>query len=332
MLKKLIMAVATALSMTSCNNEKWIKEEGKVHGTLYHLTYLSPDGKSLRAEYEKEFNEFDMSLSTFKDNSIISRINKNDTTVEVDSLFRTVFEESIRISEATDGAFDITVAPLVNAWGFGFDSKDDITEKQIEEILSHVGYKKVRLEGNKLRKDDPQIMLDASAIAKGYSSDVVAQLLEKNGVKRYLVEIGGECTIKGMNPNGQRWSIGITKPVDDSTQQQNELQSIVELTDCGMATSGNYRQFYYKDGKKYAHTINPKDGHPVNHSLLSATIVANNCMEADALATACMVMGQEKALETIEKMQGVECYLICSGDSGEYKTIWSSGFEKMLKK
>lgn len=178
-------------------------------------------------------------------------------------------------------------------------------------------------------KDDPEVMLDASAIAKGYSSDVVAALLEKNGVENYMVEIGGECVVKGHNDKGQKWTMGITKPVDDSTQSQNELQTIIKIDKGGLATSGNYRRFYYKDGKKYAHTIDPKTGYPVQHSLLSATIYAPNCMEADAYATACMVLGVEKALELIESTPGLEGYFIYTDKDGKYATAETKGFEAL---
>ena len=324
-----ILTIAALLSGCDNKQSSYLKEEGRVHGTIYHMTYEKADGASLQDEYIKEFEDFDMSLSTFKDSSIISRINKNDTTVRTDEYFNTVFAEGEKISELTNGAFDMTVAKLVNAWGFGFDKKDNVTEEEIAELKKHMGYKKVRLEGDRVIKEDTAIMLDASAIAKGYSSDVVGKLLEKNGVENYMVEIGGECTIKGLNPKGKKWSIGITKPVDDSTQMQNEIQEVVYLTDCGLATSGNYRQFYHKDGKKYSHTIDPRTGHPVDHTLLSTSVIAKSCMEADALATACMVLGLDSAKQMIEKIDGVEALFISSDERGKYDITKTSGFGKI---
>src|SRR5574344_1180968 len=310
----------------------YLHEEGHVHGTTYHITYEAPEGKSLQTEYEAEFKQFDLSLSTFEPQSIISRINKNDSNVKIDNNFRTVFEEGEKVSAASGGAFDMTVAPLVNAWGFGFDKKDHVTESQVKEIMKHVGYQKVKIEGDHLIKSDPAIMLDASAIAKGYSSDVVARLLEKHGVKNYMVEIGGECVVKGHNQEGKNWTMGITKTVDDSTQQQNELQQIIEMSHGGLATSGNYRQFYYKNGKKFAHTIDPHTGHPVNHSLLSSTIYAPTCMEADAYATACMVLGIDKAMSLIEAHPELEGYFIFSDANNKYDVKFTSGFKNMIKK
>lgn len=310
----------------------YLYEEGRVHGTEYHITYETKDGQSLQKIYEDEFKQFDLALSTFEKNSIISRINQNDTTVRSNTYFTTVFNMAQEVSAATNGAFDMTVAPLVNAWGFGFDKKDNVTEEQVKELLKHVGYQKVRLEGDRIIKDDPAIMLDASAIAKGYSSDVVAQLLEKHGVENYMVEIGGECVVKGHNAKGKEWTLGIQKPVDDSTQMQNEIESAIRLGKGGIATSGNYRQYYYKDGKKYAHTIDPKTGHPVNHSLLSATIYAPTCMEADAFATACMVLGVDSAMKVIESRPELEGYFIFTDKKDKYDVVYTKGFEKMLVK
>lgn len=310
---------------------KYLKETGFVHGTIYNITYESPEGQSYQKEYEKEFKNFDLSLSTFEKNSIISRINRNEKNVILDDNFKTVFNAGEQISKHTDGAFDMTVAPLVNAWGFGFDKHKSVTEAEVKEIMKNMGYWKVKIQNNRLIKQNNKIMLDASAIAKGYSSDVVARLLEKHGVKNYMVEIGGECAIKGKNAKGERWSIGITKPQDDSTQNQQEIQNIVFLNEGGLATSGNYRQFYYKNGKKYAHTIDPKTGHPVNHSLLSATIHAKDCMTADAYATACMVMGVEKSIKLIEATPGLEGYFIYSDKKNKYDTKMTSGFKKFLE-
>ena len=309
---------------------QYLHEEGQVHGTFYHITYETADGKSLQEEYEAEFQRFDLSVSAFNDSSIISRINRNDTAVKTDYYFNTVFTTAEKVSEKTDGAFDITVAPLVNAWGFGFKHNTKVNDSTIAELLKHTGYKKVMLAGDRVVKSDTCVMLDASAIAKGYSSDVVAQLLEKHGIKNYMVEIGGECVISGVNDKGKKWRLGITKPVDDSLNRQDELQTIIELNNGGLATSGNYRRFYYKDGKKYAHTINPKTGYPAQHSLLSATIYGPTCIEADAYATACMVMGLEKAVKLVESIPELEGYFIYSNANGEYETTSTSGFKKLI--
>lgn len=302
--------------------------EGKIHGTYYHITYLQPDGIDLQDSIEAEMRRFEQSLSAFDSTSVISRINRNEA-MRTDSLFEAMFEEAMMVSELTGGAFDITVAPLVNAWGFGFRSSQFPSEEQIDSIRDFVGYTKVALNNHTIYKDDPRIMLDAGAIAKGYSVDVVAQLLSRFGCENYLVEIGGEVACRGKNPKGKDWSVGISKP-EDNPLPTNDIQQVLRLTDRAVATSGNYRQFYYRDGKKYSHTIDPRTGYPVNHNLLSATIVARSCMHADALATACMVLGVEEALQLCENDASVEGYFIYSqGDS--LKTCFSSDFEKYMK-
>lgn len=322
--------ISTTKTETPTNERKYLHEEGQVHGTFYHITYESEDGNSLQKEYEEEFKRFDLSVSAFNDSSIISRINRNDTAVRIDHYFKTVFETAEKVSEKTDGSFDITVAPLVNAWGFGFKHNVEVNDTTIKELLKHIGFKKISLKGDRIVKSDTCIMLDASAIAKGYSSDVVAQLLESHGVKNYMVEIGGECVVKGVNEKGRKWRLGITKPVDDNSNHQEALQSIIELSKGGLATSGNYRRFYYKNGKKYAHTINPITGYPAEHNLLSATIYGPTCIEADAYATACMVMGLEKAMKLIETTPELEGYFIFSNDKGEYETSYTTGFKQLL--
>ena len=260
----------------------------------------------------------------FNQQSIISRINRNDS-VTTDELFNTMFREAMAISQLSDGAFDITVAPLVNAWGFGFKHSIDIEPNVIDSLHQFVGYQKIRMQDGKIVKDDPRTMLDCSAIAKGYACDVVADTLEAYGCTDFCIEIGGELVVKGLNSKGVNWHIAINKPVEDSLCVNSEIQEIVELTNCGMATSGNYRNFYEIDGKKYAHTIDPRTGYPVQHNLLSATIVAPDCMTADAWATACMVAGFEKAQIWIKNRSDLKGYLIYEED-GVIKTWKSDDF------
>lgn len=312
--------------------KEYIHNEGKAQGTYYSATYLQPDGKDLQAEIEKLFNEFDLSLSTYNPNSIISKINKNNDSVVTDVYFETMFEAAQKVSEHTNGAFDITVAPLVNAWGFGFGNHERNKAPDVEKLLTLVGYQKVKLVNHKLIKENPDIMIDASAIAQGYSADLIAQLFEKNNCENYMIDIGGEIVCKGVNPKGELWHIGIDKPVDDPENANGELQTIVNVSNVGLTTSGNYRQFYYKDGKKLAHTINPRTGLPVEHNLLSATVVASNCTLADAYATAFMVLGVDSALKVCKTIEGMDCYLIYTDKDGQYQVTYTEGFKKYLKK
>lgn len=302
---------------------------GLVFGTVYNITYQH-DG-DLKSEIEAELKRFDYSLSPFNDSSIISRVNRNEELV-TDSFFQKCFYRSMEVSHETKGAFDITIAPLANAWGFGFKKGAFPDSAMIDSLREITGYKKVKLEDGKVVKEDPRIMLSCSAVAKGYSVDVVAQLLERKGIKNYMVDIGGEVVVKGKNPKDGLWRIGINKPIDDSLSVRQDLQTVLELTDLGMATSGNYRNFYYKDGKKYAHTIDPRTGYPVQHSILSSTVIAEDCMTADALATAFMVMGLEEAEAFCKANPKIDAYFIYSGENGEFETYYTEGMEKYIAK
>ncbi len=303
-------------------------EKGLVFGTMYNITYESEN--SLRLDIDKELDNFNNSLSMFNPNSIISLSNKNED-VTVDSLFTNVFRKAMSISEATDGCFDITVAPLVNAWGFGLSESMNMNKAKVDSILKFIGWQKVQLKDNKVVKQDPRIMLDCSAIAKGYSVDVIANLLKRKGVKNFMVDIGGEVVVSGVNASGNNWRIGVSKPDDDPLSRNNNLQTILDITDLGIATSGNYRNFYYKDGMKYAHTIDPKTGYPVQDRILSATVIAQDCMTADAYATAFMVMGLERAKEMTEQHPELDAYFIYSDDKGNYQTYMTDGMKKFVR-
>jgi thiamine biosynthesis lipoprotein len=221
------------------------------------------------------------------------------------------------------------VAPLVNAWGFGYEKPASVSPALIDSIRRFVGYRLIRLVGDTLTKTDPRVQLDASAVAKGYACDVIADLLKKQGITNYLVEIGGEMALGGVNPQGKPWQIGINSPEDDSTSTHLAWIKKLQLTDRCLATSGNYRRFYLKNGRKLAHTIDPHTGYPVQHSLLSATVIAPDGLTADALATAFMVMGSREALALAESLPTVEAVFICSDGPGKYQLISTSGIKKM---
>jgi FAD:protein FMN transferase len=304
---------------------------GNTQGTTYNITYDYLRGENLQPDIEQVLHDFDMSLSTYEPTSIISRINQNDTTVEVDEKFKEVFREAKQVYEQTGGVFDITVAPIVNAWGFGFTPGTDIDSNLIDSLLQYVGMDKVRLNGNKVEKDFPQVMLDVNAIAQGYSVDVVSEFLEEKGIENYLVEIGGELKCEGMNPKGEDWKIGIDRPQEGNLIPGQNMQAIVSIKGKSLATSGNYRKFYEKDGIKYAHSIDPKTGYPVLSKLLSATIITDNCITADAYATAFMVMGLEKSIEILESgKKQLDAYLIYSDDEGNFKVYSTPGMKKHI--
>jgi thiamine biosynthesis lipoprotein len=304
---------------------------GLVFGTVYKVTYQHAD--DLGADIEQELRRFDGSLSTFNDTSTISRINRNETPTRTDTLFLRVLRRSMEISQQTDGAFDITVAPLVNAWGFGFKQNAFPDSTAIDSLRQLIGYNKIALTPDgRVVKQDPRIMLDCSAIAKGYAVDVIADLLARRGAANYMVDIGGEVVVRGINPTGAWWRIGINRPVDDSLAVNNELQTILQVSDVGIATSGNYRNFYYRGGKKYAHTIDPHTGYPVQHSILSATVVAHDCMTADAYATAFMVMGRERSIAFLAGHPEIEAYFIYAGDEAADHTYHTPGMNRYIAK
>ena len=321
-------AVMTALTGCTGNTGTFQSETGFIFGTVYNVKYQHTE--SLKDDITRELQLFDGSLSMFNDTSTISRVNRNED-IQPDTLFTNVIRRSLEISQATDGCFDITVAPLVNAWGFGFKHDIEPDSTAIDSLMQMVGYDKIQLTPDgRVLKQDPRTMLDCSAIAKGYAVDIIASLLRRKGISNYMVDIGGEVDVAGHNPNGDLWHIGINKPQDDSLSVNSELQTVLAVSGVGIATSGNYRNFYYKGGRKFAHTIDPHTGYPVQHSILSATVIASDCMSADAYATSFMVMGLDKAREFLSRHNGIEAYLIYSGDDGKYEVYMSEGMKRHI--
>ena len=325
----LFLIIGTVVIVRQQRSTPYQHDEGQVFGTFYHITYQNDS--SLNNEILAELAKVDDALSMFNKKSIISRIN-NGEDVETNEMFDTVFNLAESIADNTDGAFDITVAPLVNAWGVGFKTGNPPTKATIDSLRSVVGYKKVKLKNKRIQKTDPRVMLDCSAIAKGYGCDVVAALLRRHGIDNYLVEIGGEVVAQGISEKRLPWKIGVTKPTDDSLAVDKELQTVLNVKNMAMATSGNYRNFYYKNGKKYAHTIDPKTGYPVQHNILSATVLAKHCAEADAYATSFMVMGLDKAKQVLDKHTELMAYLIYADHKGNMQVWYSPSMkDKILK-
>ena len=313
MIRRIFLHLLLLFVLHSCNTEQerlFIYLEGFTQGTSYHIAYNSPDSIDYHPQIKEFFEEIDYSMSVYNPGSIISAINRSEDGVEADDYFIAVFKRAREISAMTQGAFDITVGPLVNAWGFGFTERENITPMLIDSLRNLVGWEKVRLENRTVVKDHRGVMLDMNAIAKGYTVDVVADFFESEGVSDYMIEVGGEIRLKGMNRNDQLWRIGVDKPVDDPAAVSRELQEVLHLTGAAMATSGNYRRFYVEGGQRFAHTIDPSTGYPVEHNLLSATVIAPTAMDADAFATAFMVMGLEKSMELALRNPDLEAYFI----------------------
>ena len=315
-----LLIVGTVLIIRQQRNMPYQKYSDFVFGTTFTVSYQcdSDMNQSIKAELMK----VDASLSPFNKASIITAINNNED-VTPDKMFMDVFQLAMDVSRETNGAFDITVAPLVNAWGFGFKSGEKPTARQVDSLRQIIGYQKVSLVDGKIRKLDPRMMLDCSAIAKGYGTDVVANFLRSRGVKNFMVEIGGEIVTCGVNPSRVPWKVGVIKPTDDSLNVSHEVQTVLNVTDIAMATSGNYRRFYYKDGKKFAHTIDPATGYPVQHNILSATVLAKTCATADAYATSFMVMGLDGARKVLERHPELMAYFIYDDGQGN-NAVWFS--------
>jgi len=318
--------VLLAVSLSSCKENKPVFENftGFAQGSTYSIVYENKknlDPAEIRKKVDSILKDFDNSLSLYNDSSIVSRINRNEDAVP-DSFFTEVFRKSVLISQMTDGAFDITVGPLVRAWGFGPDAHKSFTEAKRDSLMKLVGISKVSLIKGKLIKSDPHISLDFNAIAQGFSVDIICRFFNNLGIKNYLVEIGGEVRAKGKKADNL-WRIGIDKPVDNNNSPGRELEAIIKISDKALATSGNYRKFYIEDGVKYSHEIDPKTGYPVKNTLLSASVIANDCTTADGIATACMVFGTEKTIEFLGNHPEFEAFLVYSDNNGNFKT-WTS--------
>ncbi|MDR2469215.1 MAG: FAD:protein FMN transferase [Tannerella sp.] len=324
-----LLLLTVALTGMSCGRQSPCYEEnGTVFHTYYRIKYQSE--RPLSEKIDAEFQAFSLSLNPFNPRSILAKVNRNEE-VEVDAWFTTVFNKAMEISAHSGGMFDATAAPLINLWGFGFERKDSVSPQVIDSLRAFVGYRKIRMENGRVIKDDPRMMLNFSAIAKGFACDVIARLLEREGVTNCMIDIGGEVAVRGVNPGGNCWRIGISRPDEDLYGANTRTSGIVRLCHpCGLATSGNYRNFYVKDGKKYAHTINPLTGYPSEETILSATVTAPDCMTADACATACMVMGVEAAVRMAESLPEIEYYFIYSAPDGSLRTVCSEGMSRWL--
>ncbi|MBK5721738.1 FAD:protein FMN transferase [Dysgonomonas sp. Marseille-P4677] len=332
-MRYIYLFLASLFLLTACKgNQKkentYIEEHGEIFHTTYSVKYEY--SHSLKLEIEAELKRFDDSLNPFKSTSIISKVNNNEDVV-LDTLFTNVFNRAEEVSQISDGLFDITISPLINAWGFGFKNMNNVTPRMIDSLKQKTGYRKISLQGGKIEKTDESIQINTSAIAKGYSSDVIAKLLESYGIQNYMVEIGGEVVAKGVSPKGKCWQIGISTPLGKDIYDYDKLQTIVRLCNKSMATSGNYRNYYIKDGRKYAHTINPKTGYPSENNTLSATVIANDCMSADAFATVFM-LADTLLIRDIAEKENLSYLLIMGAKDSSHIIVKSKDFDDYIVK
>lgn len=332
-MKNLFLLFSIVLIFSSCKEpSKKVMFMGKAQGTYYSVTYYDHTGRNFQNEIDSILDDFNITASIYDSTSIISRINRNEENVELDKHFTDNFKLAKEIHLSSNGAFDITVGPLIKQWGFYFKSKISmdsllVYHGEIDSILHFVGSGLIDIVDGKIIKKDPRIRLDFNAIAQGYSVGILGDFLASKGVDNYIIDIGGEVLAKGTKPKGEWWKVGIDKPVDNTLER--EIQVKIKVKDKAIATSGSYRKFYLKDGLRYSHTVDPKTGYPVTHNLLSATVLADDCAVADAWATAFMVMGIEKTKKILESHTELEVFLIYD-ENGDMKTFASDGFKELI--
>ncbi|WP_162126179.1 FAD:protein FMN transferase [Flavobacterium phycosphaerae] len=308
-----------------------VKLEGYAQGTTYHITYFDKKNRNWQTQIDTLLRQFDLSVSTYIPNSIISKINTNKPNVKVDKYFITCFKKAKEVWKNTHGAFDPTVYPLVNAWGFGPGKKQKIEQSKIDSMLQFVGFDLIALKGKRIIKKDPRVALDFNAFAQGYSVDVVSDFLKSKGIRNFIVEIGGEVYAHGKKPNGENWKVGIEQPYDNK-ESENPYNIIANLENLALATSGNYRRFIIENGVKYAHHLDPKTGYPTKNNLLSASIFSKQCIASDANATGVLVMGLDKAKVFLQQHPELQAYLIYSDEKGNFKTYSTDGLSAILEK
>ena len=328
-MKKSFLVILALLALASCDNQpKKIILKGLAQGSYYAITYYDEQGRNFQREVDSIFRAVDRSVNLWVDSSVICKVNRNEE-VELDSIFVDNFRIAQEAARLSGGYFDPTISPIVAAWGFSAKTGDSITPQLIDSLKQLVDYRKVRIENGKVVKENPAIQLDFNAIAQGYTSDMIASFLESRGISNYLVDTGGEIMAKGNKPDGKPWIVGIEKPADNWDSEQ-VVQTRIALRDKGLVTSGSTRKYVERNGKRYSHCIDPTTGYPVEHQLLSATVLAENSVWADALASICMVMGMEKSLEIINALDGVEAYYIFVNEEGELETFATEGFEALV--
>lgn len=326
-----------ALLLYACNRgvaPVAIKIQGETQGTYYSITYYDTLHRDFTQQIDSILEAVDNSVSVYKPNSVISRLNRNEEILP-DEIFTANLNIAYQVSKASNGAFDCTIGNLIEAWGWGFSKRDSITPELIDSLKAISGYERVSIGADgRLVKDDPSITINFNAIAQGYTSDLIAQFLTAKGVTDFLVDVGGELVASGQKPDGTLWNIGIELPSEESADiislDSRPVKALLTITGKGIATSGNYRKFYVEDGLKFSHTIDPKTGYPVTHSMLSATVVAENATLADAWATAFMVLGMEESKKFLKKHPELEAYFIYSDEKGIDHTWISPGLKESI--
>ncbi len=328
-MKTNILYFSLVALLISCNSNKkdMVTYTGFTQGTTFSIKfYNKDDGQKLKLGIDSIFNAINYTASTYQENSIILKVNRNEEVL-LNQDFINIFNRSMEVSELSNGCFDITVGDLVRRWGFGFKTKKMPTDFQVDSLRKFVGYKNISIIDGKVVKKFPEIKIDFNAIAQGYTVDLVAEYFIKNGCNNFIVEIGGEVRASGAKEGNNPWVVGIEKPAPNDTSSQT-IQHKIQLVNKSISTSGNYRKYFIKDGIKYSHTIDPKTGYPVHHSLLSVSIIADDCTTADAYCTAFMVMGVEKAKEFLKVHPEIDAYFIYSDQNNQNLEFSTPNFFK----
>ncbi len=328
-MKRIAFFIGFLALLASCNRgpQKMVLQ-GEAQGSYYAITYFDEQGRNFQQEIDSIFHAVDVSVNLWVDTSVISKVNRNEE-VKLDFIFIDNFRIAQKAALLSDGYFDPTISPIVAAWGFSYKHGDTITPQLIDSLKQLVNYRNIRIEDGKVVKANPAMTLDFNAIAQGYTSDLIASFLDSRGIKNYLVDTGGEIMARGEKPNDQPWIVGIEKPADNWDSEQ-VVHTRITLRDKGLVTSGSTRKYVERNGKRYSHCIDPKTGYPVEHNVLSVTVLAENSVWADALASICMVMGMEKSLPLIESMNGVEAYYIYVNEQNTLETFATDGFAKLV--
>ena len=328
-MKRVWLLIIGLTMLASCGKQpKKMVLQGLAQGSYYAVTYYDEQGRNFQQGIDSIFHAIDMSVNLWVDSSVISKVNRNEEAV-LDQIFIDNFNIAQEAAKLSDGYFDPTISPIVAAWGFSYKDGDSITPQLIDSLKQLVDYRKVRIENGKVIKENPAMTLDFNAVAQGYTSDLIATFLDSRGIKNYLVDTGGEIMARGEKPNSKPWIVGIEKPAENEKSEQ-VVQTRITLRDKGLVTSGSTRKYVERNGKRYSHCINPMTGYPVEHQLLSVTVLAENSVWADALASICMVMGLEQSLPLIESLEGVEAYYIFVNDDNEFETFSTEGFKALL--
>lgn len=314
MRKSFISLIMVCCFLTGCCSVERQQFFGTTQGSYYSILYYDEQNRDFGRDFDSIFKEIESALSLWDENSIISRVNRNDTAVVLNQIFIDNFNYAIKAAELSDGYFDPTVGPLVSAWGFHFKEGIEMTPEIVDSIRYLVGYRKVKIENDKVVKQNPNMTLDFNAVAQGYTTDMVGSFLASQGVDNFLVDVGGEILARGNKPNGALWSVGIEKPAEDKNDERI-VQEIVELKDKSIVTSGNYRKYVERNGKRYSHSIDPNTGYPAANNMLSATIICDDTAWADCLASICMLVGMEKAKEILATQKGVKAFFIYEEDN-----------------